>query len=569
MTNENCDVLIVGAGPTGLMMALELARSGLSFIIIDKKKTTSEIMKATAISPVALEGFADLNYIKPFEKHGVFTNALSIYLEGKQAMRVPWRGIESRFPQICLLGQNYVERFQQERLSQFGHQVCWNTTLVDLDTSQDNPVALVIHNQNQYTITCRYVIGCDGSRSKVRELVSIPSKGKKYPSHYIIADVKVDGDFRHKDWYFFFAKKGFCSVGSLPGERSGILLSLSKKRTFQQGEQPVLSEVQTLFDELCDIPGKLSDPYWISHFHTYNISVKQRKKGRILLCGDAAHQVSPLTSLGMNSGLLDARNLAWKLVLVCRDIAAPALLDSYEIEQNQTLKEVKWLSDANEHSFSMIGLVSREIRDHLTQLMMGFEPVKKLFGGLMSQTAARFRKSPIIDEYAGLPWHISKAEHWDEHGGCLKAWSAFGHGPQAGERAPDVFGVTRDARSPDRWLYDGLLEGRHALLIFLGCEHCHHKNINQINNLLGEINSLYSDWIQTAVVLSSKKLPPHLHTDGLILYDVHQAAHQRYGAEGNCLYCIRPDRFVGYRSIPPRLDKLQNYLAKLLLKKTK
>ncbi|WP_161634056.1 FAD-dependent monooxygenase [Legionella lansingensis] len=144
------------------------------------------------------------------------------------------------------------------------------------------------------------------------------SKGKKYPSHYIIADVLVEGNFNPEHWYFFLAKHGFASISGLPDKRWGVLVSLPKKEAlYERGKQPTLDELQSYFDNLSAIPGKLSDLRWISHFHTYLKSVDNRKQGRVILCGDAAHQVSPLTSLGMNSGLLYAGNLGWKLALVC------------------------------------------------------------------------------------------------------------------------------------------------------------------------------------------------------------------------------------------------------------
>ena len=108
------DVVIVGAGPTGLMLAIQLARANVDILIIDSKSATSDIIKATGISSATLESFDDLDAGAPFHKKGVFTHALNIYIEGKQKMHLPWLGIESRYPSYCLLGQNYVESFQEK-----------------------------------------------------------------------------------------------------------------------------------------------------------------------------------------------------------------------------------------------------------------------------------------------------------------------------------------------------------------------------------------------------------------------------------------------------------------------
>jgi 2-polyprenyl-6-methoxyphenol hydroxylase-like FAD-dependent oxidoreductase len=568
MRLSDCKVLIVGAGPTGLMLALELARQNISFCIIDKNSNVSTIMKASAISSVALEGFDDFNYQKPFQDKGVFTHALSIYYENKPAMHIPWVGIESKYPNYCLLGQNYVEKFQEDLLNQLGQNVHWNVTLVDFVDEESQVKATLNDGDADFTIACDYIIGCDGAHSKVRKLASFNQKGKEYPSHYIIADVKVEGDFSKSDWYFFLANKGFSSIGALPNDRWGILLSLPNDVTFKKDETPSLEFVQSLFDQLSPIGAKLSDPFWISHFHTYLKSVKERKKGRVILCGDAAHQVSPLTSLGMNSGMLDARNLGWKLALVCQEVSPQSILDTYSIEQNQTLKDVKRLSDANERSFAMIGVLTRELRDHLTAIILNLEPAMKLFGGILSQTATSFNKNDFVDEFLGLPIHLTKSSHLSEHDNCFGTWLDFGKGPSAGSRAPDVQGVGNTPSQQENWLYDDLLQGLHCLIVFLGCEDYHQDTIESLNEILHDIEQNYSKWIRTLVITPSDTQPHFINTKGKIRYDTELLAHKRYGASGACLYLVRPDRFIGFRSMPPRLDKLQAYLGKLFRHKT-
>lgn len=560
---DKYDVVIVGAGPTGFMLALYLARAGISFLLVDKKSQVSTIMKATAISSLSLECFSDLNYAAPFEQTGIFTHALSVYIEKRPSLHLPWTGIDSKYPYACLLGQNYVEKFQYQLLQQMKGDVSWETGFKDYEEKQDQLRVSLEKNGQSFTVNCQYLIGCDGAKSKVREKAGIEQKGKKYPSHYMIADVELDGQFDAKDWYFFLAKKGFCSVGALPAHRWGILVSLPKNMEYQAGEIPTLEFFQQQFNELCSIPGTLKNPNWISHFHTYNKSVKQRRKGRVFLCGDAAHQVSPLTSLGMNSGILDATNLGWKLALVCRREAKETLLDSYDIEQRQTLKIVKQLSDSNERSFAMTGALTREIRDHLTELILNFKPVMKMFGGILSQTSIRIKKSPIIDEFIGMPIHLKQDSHYSLHGSCLKAWSTFGKGPAAGKRAPDVYVFLDKENSQPQWLFDHLLEGRHALIVFSGCEHHHEKQTETIDEILTKTEKHYSKWIKPVLILAATEKPEKLQWQGNIFYDHQQMIHQRYGASASCLYLIRPDRIIGFRSLPLRWDKLEQYLKRI------
>ena len=206
MTLRDSQVLIVGAGPTGLMLALELARQQISFTIIDKKSHVSQVMKATAISSVALEGFDDFNFCKPFEETAVFTHALSIFYEGKTALHIPWVGIESKYPNYCLIGQNHVEQIQESFLNELGHQVQWDVSLIDFKNNQDNVCVTLESNGRKKECVFDYVTGCDGAHSLVRDLAKIEIQGKKYPDHYVIADVKIEGDFKKNDWYFFLSK---------------------------------------------------------------------------------------------------------------------------------------------------------------------------------------------------------------------------------------------------------------------------------------------------------------------------------------------------------------------------
>ncbi|WP_419419926.1 FAD-dependent monooxygenase [Legionella sp. D16C41] len=558
------DVLIVGAGPTGLMLGLELARQKINFRIIDKKAQTSQVIKATALSSIALEGFDDFDYATPFIKVGNATQALVVYAEGKMAAHTPWSGIESKYPGYFLIGQNYIERFQEQLLNQLSAQVEWNTELKGL-LEQGESIQANIQKSNQAElINCSYLIGCDGAHSLVQQQAQFAiDQGKKYPSHYLVADVALKGDFNPKHWYLFLAKNGFASVGSLPDNRWGILVSLPKTKTYEIGQQPTLLELQHYFDELSPIAGKLTNPRWLSHFHTYLQVIKNRRKGRVILCGDAAHQVSPLTSLGMNSGLMDARNLGWKLALQCQGFAADSLLDSYSVEQTQTLKSAKLLSDLNEKSFAMTGLISREYRDHVTGLMMRLAPVTRYFGGLLSQSTVRITKSSITAESIGLPFHRPFTSHQAQAEPDLQAWVNFGKGLSLGQRAPDVFAAKFTKTDTPQWLFKDGLAGKHGLFIFLANRPLWPEMTQAINVIMQNIEQSYGAWINLYLIVKEENYKSKFPYNVKVIFDEDNKIHKRYGASGACLYLIRPDRFIGFRSIPPRWDKLEIYLSKI------
>ncbi|WP_131782142.1 FAD-dependent monooxygenase [Legionella gresilensis] len=558
---SDTDVLIVGAGPTGLMLALELARQKINFRIIDKKAQTSQIIKATALSSIALEGFDDFGYASPFIHVGNATQALVIYAEGQRVVHAPWLGIESKYPNYFLIGQNYIEKFQEELLNQLGSQVEWQVELKDfMDVGEY--VQANLEGKQKEVINCRYLIGCDGAHSLVQDRAKFTiNKGKKYPSHYIVADVSVQGDLNPKHWYLFFANKGFASLGCLPDNRWGVLISLPKSDVYEQGQQPTLSELQNYFDVLSPISTKFSEPRWISHFHTYLKLINNRRKGRIILCGDAAHQVSPLTSLGMNSGLLDARNLGWKLALQCQGVAADRLLDSYSEEQRQTIISAKLLSNLNEKSFGMTGFISREYRDHVTKLMMQIEPVKRYFGGLLSQSNIHITRSSIIDTYVNSPIRWLRTRYQVKNSACLQNSVNF-KGLKSGERAPDVYAATLNKGGTTQWLFENRLAGKHSLFIFLSNNDLKDEMLQAIDTIIHNIHQHYNVWINLYLIIS-KNYELSVQWKTGIIFDEEDRIHKRYGAISECLYLIRPDRFVGFRSMPPCWNRLEVYLKRI------
>ena len=226
------------------------------------------------------------------------------------------------------------------------------------------------------------------------------------------------------------------------------------------------------------------------------------------------------------------------------------------------------LSDANERSFNMIGTFTSEIRNHLTSLILNFEPAVKFFGGVLSQTSLSIKKSPIVDEFLGLPIHLDQSKHINWHDQCFTSWIEFGRGPSAGDRAPDIEGL-EDQSSKRRWLFDNLLNGKHGLLIFLGCDDYHQIVFENVNQLLKSLNQGYDGWINPVVISQSNEVPEQIDSKVRVIYDKRRLAHKRYGAQGPCLYLIRPDRFIGFRSMPPSWNKLSEYLSQKLLLKGK
>lgn len=542
-------ILVVGAGPTGLALGCELARRGVEFRLVDRKAGTSTVMKATALTPTSLEFFEDLGLLDRCLETGQRVRHLALYAEGKKIVERGWDSLDSPHPFMLLLGQNYTERFLEERLGALGGRVEWNTSLVSLE--EGPRVQLELPDGRRETLEPRFVVGCDGSKSEVARACQARYRDLDFPTDYAVAELEVEAAMPREDWMVFFAESGPLAAGAMPGGRWGIMLSLPPGRDAQGGE-PTLEELQGYWDERSPFPGKLSNPQWMSYFRTHARVLASKLPAGVVLAGDAAHQVSPLSSLGMNSGLLDARNLAWKLELSWRGLARPLLLESYASEHLTLLEPGLVLSVLNEFVYPARNLLLRKYRDLSYQLMLNFEPIWRFYTRYQSQKERSLRRSPVVAQELALP--VGR-EHLD-----VASWLAFGEGPHAGDPARDVPGLVEAATGREVRLYQKLFGGVQTLLVFAPCAEAR-PVFRQLEEFL---SGLPSGLLRALFVQRGPRVVEGAWS-GEVLLDPQGHAHARYGAEEECVYLMRPDGFVGYRSLPIAVEGLGAYLGRLFV----
>lgn len=539
-------LIVVGAGPTGLALGCELARRGVEFRLVDGKAGTSTVMKATALTPTSLEFFEDLGMLDRCLETGQRVRHLALYAEGRKIVERGWDSLDSPHPFMLLLGQNYTERFLEERLRALGGRVEWGTRLVGLE--EGPRVRLEYADGRLETLEPRFVVGCDGSKSEVARACGAKYRDLDFPTDYAVAELEVDAALPREDWMVFFAETGPLAAGAMPENRWGIMLALPPGKQYL-GSEPTLEELQGYWDERSPFPGKLSNPQWMAYFRTHARVLQSKLPAGVVLAGDAAHQVSPLSSLGMNSGLLDARNLAWKLELSWRGRARPLLLESFASEHLTLLEPGLVLSVINEFVYPARNLLLRKYRDLSYQLMLNFEPIWRFYTRYQSQKERSLRRSPVVAQELGLP--VGRA-HLN-----VSAWLAFGEGPHAGDPWRDVPGLVEAATGREVRLYETLFGGRQTLLIFGACQQAL-EAFGQLEELLASL----PDGLLRAVFVQRG---PTSVWKGEVLLDPEGHAHARYGAEEECVYLMRPDGFVGYRSMPIAAQGLRSYLDRLFV----
>ena len=340
------DVLIVGAGPTGLTLACDLARRGIDFRIIERAEQYGIASRAKTIQPRSLEVADDLGVVDSILAHGAIHLPTRHYdrdqvvSEAVEAAVGVTPGPEFPYPAPVWIAQPYVEGAFRDRLAELGGQVELGTEVVDLAQDDNGATVTVRTAAGLETITARYVVGCDGGRSAVRRLIGVMLHGASLPEdRWYLGDVRIDGLDRRCQHVWMTPSHGVLSLFPLP-HTDIFQFQGSIPADDPDPAAPSLELYQRIFSVRAGLPGiSLSDPTWLSLYRINVAMVDQYRTGRVFLAGDAAHVHSPGGGQGMNTGIQDAYNLGWKLAAVLSG-ANPALLDTYQAERMPVARAV-------------------------------------------------------------------------------------------------------------------------------------------------------------------------------------------------------------------------------------
>ena len=402
------DVLVVGAGPTGLMLANQLARRGVRALIIDRHARPSVESRALGVQARTLEIYSHLGIAERALELGKRATGANIWALGRRAARVPLGDIGrdlSPHPFLLILGQDDNERLLGEALGKLGMGVRWNTELVGLEQKTDRVRArLKQPDGTTQEITAAWIAGCDGAHSAVRDLNGVAFQGAPYENVFFVADTQVTGTmvpdeinvYRWRQgFHLFFPMRGtnhWRIAGIVPPELRG-----RKDLSFDDVVPSVREEAgSALSFQQCS---------WFSTYRIHHRRAERFRDRRCFLLGDAAHIHSPVGAQGMNTGLQDAYNLAWKLALVVSGRADAALLDSYEEER---IPVARRLLSTTDRIFSLIvsdnrlaGLFRTQVLVRIMAFAMGLDRVQKLAFRTISQIGIRLPRQPSVGNTGG------------------------------------------------------------------------------------------------------------------------------------------------------------------------
>jgi len=533
MTGELVDVLVVGAGPTGLALAAELAAFGVRARLIDRGLDRVHESRALAIQPRTLEVLAGLGVTDELIAGGNRAVQLRMHVPGR-VVTVPMfdLGLEdTAYPFLLFLSQAETERVLGESLAAAGVPVERGVELAGLSNAADAATATLRHRDGrEEVVSARYVAGCDGGHSSVRRLAGISFEGSSYPQTFVLADTEADG-VEPGAAHVFASETGMLFFFPLITPATWRLLAMRPPADRTPPDTPVvLDEVQALASTYTGGTVRLHDPVWMTNFRLHHRAAARYRAGRVFLAGDAAHVHSPAGAQGMNTGIQDAVNLGWKLAQILRGVADPALLDTYEAER------------------APIGRMVLRFTDRAFTIATSTQPIVRL---------ARTRAAPIVIPLA-LKARAARAYafravsqldiRYRRSRLSLDGPNPPRQGPKAGDRLPDA-SIARHGQ-PGR-LHRALAAAGWHLLLCGPPDAWPAQTMTQLQERYPSLVTVHH--------LTMQNTPGALHDpDGQAL--------RRLGltARDTAQYLVRPDGHVGYRAGGTDAAQLARYLGRWL-----
>jgi 2-polyprenyl-6-methoxyphenol hydroxylase-like FAD-dependent oxidoreductase len=397
------DVLVAGAGPVGLAMAVELARYGLSVRIVDKAAERTDKSKALVLWSRTLELLDRAGCSQALVDAGGKVSGVNIVEGSTQIAHLVLDRVVTPHAYALMLPQSETERLLDEHLNANGIQVERGVELTQFAASADQVVCTLRHAEGQQEqLEASWLIGCDGAHSTVRHQLGLEFIGDTLPSNWILADVHLSGLPWQGEIDIVWHADGILAIFPISQDRCRVIADVGDAG--DATPEPTLQEVQAILDQRGPGGVQASAPVWLANFRINERKVADYRAGRVFLAGDAAHIHSPAGGQGMNTGIQDACNLAWKLALVQRGIcAAEPLLESYSLERSAVGKQVLEATGQATAIALMRGEIKQSIRNHVASLIFGLAPVRKKVAEVLTELSIGYPHSPLNAESLHSP----------------------------------------------------------------------------------------------------------------------------------------------------------------------
>ena len=392
--SEPADVLVVGAGPVGLALAIDLARRGVAVRVIDELPAPTTESRAIAIHSRSLDHLQALGVLDDLLERGVLALGMDFHDNGRVTARVSFEQIEAVHRFSLSIAQTETEAVLTARLAGLGVTIERDATLTGLTQDEAGVTATIRGRGGSASARVQYLVGTDGARSTVRHLIGEKLEGSFTGEDFLIGDVEADYDLERSRFHTFFS----------PGASTGLLFPLPGDRVRVFAELPpgtdperpaTLDWLQEALDER-GMPVRVRSAHWLTRFELKHGQVQRYRLGRVFLAGDAAHIHSPAGGLGMNTGIQDALNLGWKLARAVSGTASEALLESYHRERHPVAAEVIAFTTRLSRAGTLQSPVARQVRNTLMHFGLQVPAIAERIADTVEQQSVHYRESPIV-----------------------------------------------------------------------------------------------------------------------------------------------------------------------------
>jgi pentachlorophenol monooxygenase len=531
-------VLVVGAGPVGLTVAVELRRRGVECRIIDRLARAPQYAKAVGIQPRTLEVWENQGILREALDAAAPMRGQLVFVNGRQVSRLDL-AVPPDVPFGFIgLPQYVTERLLASRLAQLGGQVERGVELVGFEQDTDGVTAHLAGSAGEQRERVAYLVGADGAHSRVRKGLGLGFAGDAFPEEYMLGDVEVDWsmpegygvrsmhqtDGRTDDFVVCIPLpgRGRYRMSMLVPDELATRPTGEVQHGIEGGRAPELHHIQAVLDRLAPEPTQARNLRWSSVFRISHRLTDRYGVGRVFIAGDAAHIHPPTGAQGMNTGIQDGVNLAWKLALAVQGAAADGLLDSYHAERHPVGEEV-------------VGRTVRHARE-------GFDADPDDPAVMLrreAQLLVNYRDSPLVGDGDG----------------------GVGRGPRPGDRAPDCRGLRRAAVNHPLRLFELLADPDHTLLLYA-------DDAGQLP-AFAEIEDLVTvasgGRAKTYVITAT---PDPRVPGSPVIVDAAGEFRTAYAATGGSGYLVRPDGYLGFRADPLSTAALRGHLERVFATRT-
>jgi 2-polyprenyl-6-methoxyphenol hydroxylase-like FAD-dependent oxidoreductase len=507
------DVLIVGAGPTGLALACQFVRYGIDFIILDPHEGVTPYSKALGVHARTLEIYEQLGLAQQAVEQGAIAQKARMLKRGEVRAELNLSNIGAgltAYPYVLFFEQSKNEQLLYDYLLQHGKIVHWQTELTYFSQTEESVTAQVrTAGGMAQTIEANYLVGCDGSRSLVRHTLGLEFSGSTFERIFYVADAQIDWNLPHDAFQVCLTQNSLLIFFPLKGENRYRIVGTFPEE-FSKDEGDVLyAEIEQRIQAEAEFELKIHDVEWFSTYKVHSRHVSQFSKGRCFLAGDAAHVHTPVGAQGMNTGIQDGYNLAWKLAFVLNGKADETLLQTYNTER---LENAKRLVQTTDRMFNVtagsnwwLTFLRTHIVPRIAPRLFEFDAIKTLLFPIISQIGINYRQSSL-------------SQHTDDRRFKVKA----------GDRMP-YFQLEGQS------IYDRLHQPKFHWLVF--------ANGSDLHALKAPIESL--EWVDLKVI----PLTQHVA--------------EVFGLNHAFSLLLRPDNYIAFITSEASPDRVKTYLKEL------